>query len=205
MAFEHWKHYGRFWKEEGREGVHGTPGKEGSKGQRPEVRGRPCLIASPINTGPMPPFPGGSQLRRAGVWKWEPALRSWFARENPGVQVTAIDISEEMAARGRERVEQWGLTDRIDYQVGDVGDQDRLGQLGFDLVYTVMSPGPTQAGVANLLTSVKDRGRSAIRVWWPIGCPPKAVFSLDPSGLNAGSMARSGLPPYFYQAVTIRK
>ncbi len=58
----------------------------------------------------------------------------------PEADITALDLSADMAAVARENVRRAGLEDRIRYVVGDVADADLVPGLGrFDLVYSTFS------------------------------------------------------------------
>ena len=147
-----------------------------------------------------------------------------LAEEIPGISITAVDISEDMAARARGRIERRGLTERVDYRVVDVGDAETLDQLGqFDLVYSTMSMhhwDSVEEGLANLLSAVGPDGilyiGDLLRSWWLYWVPSnnglftslRAAYQpgeikkiLTDMGLDNFNIRR--LPPYFYQAVTV--
>ena len=63
-----------------------------------------------------------------------------MAQDNPGVNITAVDLSPDMAEVAQEYIREKKLDDRIRYVVGDVGDRELLGKLGkFALVYSTFS------------------------------------------------------------------
>jgi len=67
-------------------------------------------------------------------------LATLMAEQNPGIRVTAIDLSPDMVAVGEEYVDKKGLASRIEYAVMDVNDEGTLQKLGrFDLVYSTFS------------------------------------------------------------------
>jgi len=96
------------------------------------------------------------------------------ARSNPGVQITALEISRDMADVGKEYVEREGLQDQIRYVIGDAVDADLVGELGtFDLVYSVHSLhhwNDPRRIIRNCLSATAEEGTLLIhdlrRVWW---------------------------------------
>ncbi len=96
------------------------------------------------------------------------------ARSNPGVQITALEISRDMVGVGREYVEREGLQDQIRYVIGDGADAEVVSELGtFDLVYSVHSlhhwDDPRRV-IGNCLSVTTEEGTLLIhdlrRVWW---------------------------------------
>jgi len=67
-------------------------------------------------------------------------LAIMIAERDPDVNITAVDLSLDMATVANEYINERKLQDRINYVVGDVGDQDMMEGLGkFDLVYSTFS------------------------------------------------------------------
>jgi 2-polyprenyl-3-methyl-5-hydroxy-6-metoxy-1,4-benzoquinol methylase len=67
-------------------------------------------------------------------------LSVMMAQKYPEIVITAVDLSPDMAAVAKEYISENGLADRIDYVIGDVGDQELIQRLGkFDLVYATYS------------------------------------------------------------------
>ena len=111
-------------------------------------------------------------------------LAAIIARKYPDVQITAIEISSEMAAVGEAYVSNQGLDGRIDYVVGDADDVDLIAGLGqFDLVYCTFTlhhfPNPEHI-IGNLMNAVADHGALFLydlrRVWWLYWLPSQNGF-----------------------------
>ena len=89
-------------------------------------------------------------------------LAVMIADEHPDITVTAIDISPDMAAVADDYIREKRLEDRINYVVGDAGDERLLEKLGkFDLVYSTFSLHHWQApeeSIRNLWKAVADNG-----------------------------------------------
>ena len=149
-----------------------------------------------------------------------------FAQENPEVRLTALDISREMVEHGHKRIKRLGLSDRVDYQAGDVGQSEKMAGLGqFDLIYTTMSMHhwqDAQASLANLYSLVNEGGILYVgdlrRVWWLSWWPSNSGLftSLRASylpreirkmllNIGAKKFAIHRLPPFFFQAIIVWK
>ena len=89
-------------------------------------------------------------------------LTMMLAQANPGISITAIDISPEMVEVASEYVKENGLEDRIQYLTGDVADGELIKGLGdFDLVYSSYSLHDWQEpekSIRNLWRAVGDNG-----------------------------------------------
>jgi 2-polyprenyl-3-methyl-5-hydroxy-6-metoxy-1,4-benzoquinol methylase len=101
-------------------------------------------------------------------------LAVMVARQNPEVNITAIDLSPGMAMVANEYISKNGLENRIRYLVGDVGDEKMLQKLGkFNFVYSTFSMHDWKApenSLRNLWNSVEDKGMLYIydfkRIGW---------------------------------------
>lgn len=89
-------------------------------------------------------------------------LTMMLAQANPGISITAIDISPEMVEVASEYVKENRLEGRIQYLVGDVADEELIKGLGdFDLVYSSYSLHDWQEpekSIRNLWRAVGDKG-----------------------------------------------
>jgi predicted O-methyltransferase YrrM len=57
-----------------------------------------------------------------------------IAQNHPDVQLTALELSVDMASVGKDYLKNKGLQDRIDFVVGDAADEELVQSLGkFDL------------------------------------------------------------------------
>lgn len=106
-------------------------------------------------------------------------LAVMVARQNPEVNITAIDLSPGMAAVANEYINKNGLEKRIRYLVGDVSDEEMLQKLGrFNFVYSTFSMHDWEApedSLRNLWNSVEDNGMLYIydfkRIGWLCSLP----------------------------------
>jgi ubiquinone/menaquinone biosynthesis C-methylase UbiE len=87
-----------------------------------------------------------------------------LAREAPGLTVTGIDISPDMIALAMQRATATNLTDRLDFQVADVGALP-FPDNEFDLVVSTLSlhhwPDPVR-GLAEIRRVLKPNGQAYI-------------------------------------------
>jgi SAM-dependent methyltransferase len=111
-------------------------------------------------------------------------LAAMIAAQVPGVQITGLEQSPDMAEVGREYVAGKGLGDRIRFVVGDAMDADLIASLGtFDLVYSTYSlhewDDPRRV-IAGLLPAIADGGALFLhdlrRVWWLYWLPSRSGF-----------------------------
>lgn len=152
-------------------------------------------------------------------------MTTLFAEANPDIEITATDISPDMATVARQYIRDKGLQDRIDYQMCDANSSEDLKRLGkFDIVYSIFSfhhwtdPG---SSFVNLLNAVKDGGILYLgdlkRVWWLYYLPVNDGFFESVRGsyrageikdiLNDNGIERytiKTLSHFFLQSVTIR-
>jgi 2-polyprenyl-3-methyl-5-hydroxy-6-metoxy-1,4-benzoquinol methylase len=101
-------------------------------------------------------------------------LAAMIAEGNPGVHITAVDISPDMVAVAKSHIEEKNLQDNVHCAVADAKDAVAIESLGqFDLVYSAFSlhhwkdPGGC---IGNLWNALKSDGILYIydlkRVWW---------------------------------------
>lgn len=149
-----------------------------------------------------------------------------LAEANPDIQITAFDISDDMATVAKERIEDRGLGDRIDYLVCDANKKEDVEKLGkFDLVYSIYSlhhwDDPKKC-IENLYSAIKDDGILYIgdlkRVWWLYYLPvqnrdTEQIKAAYTSGeikemISGNGIARykiRALFPFFLQSVVISR
>ena len=112
-------------------------------------------------------------------------LATIIAEDNPGIDITAVDLSPDMVAVAQRHVEESALDDRIRCVIGDVGDEQSMGQLGkFDLVYSTLSLHhwkDAERSISNLWQTLRDDGVLYIqdlkRVWWLYYLPLNGGFA----------------------------
>jgi len=101
-------------------------------------------------------------------------LAVMVARQNPEINITAIDLSPDMATVANEYISKNGLENRIRYLAGDVNDEEMLQRLGkFNFVYSTFSMHDWKApenSLRNLWNRVEDKGMLYIydfkRIGW---------------------------------------
>jgi len=106
-------------------------------------------------------------------------LAVMVVRQNPEINITAIDLSPDMATVANEYISKNGLENRIRYLVGDVNDEKMLQKLGkFNFVYSTFSMHDWKApenSLRNLWNSVEDKGMLYIydfkRIGWLCSLP----------------------------------
>ena len=111
-------------------------------------------------------------------------LAVMIAEANPGIDITAVDISPDMLTVAEEYIEERKLQDRIRYVIADVSDEKAMDELGkFDLVYSAYSLHhwkDPERSISNLWNAVRDNGMLYIydfrRVWWLYHLPLKGGF-----------------------------
>jgi SAM-dependent methyltransferase len=153
-------------------------------------------------------------------------LTALVAEENPGVALTALELSPDMNSIARKYVAGRGLNGRITFCEGSVSDERHIKQLGkFDLIYSTFSlhhwVDPEQS-IRILYSALDERGIMLIhdlkRVWWLYYLPAGNGFfesiraSYTPAELR--EMMKKlriekyeiGTPfPYFWQTIAIRR
>lgn len=121
-------------------------------------------------------------------------LAIMVARQNPEINITAIDLSPDMATVANEYISNNGLENRIRYLVGDVCDEKMLGELGkFNLVYSTFSLHhweEPEHSLRNLWNAVEDNGILYIHDFRRIGW----LSSLTSKSREAGSIRASYTP-----------
>ena len=111
-------------------------------------------------------------------------LAATIARDNPGVQITGVDLSPDMVSIAGEYIRNKGLQDRIQFVLGDAEDEDFINTLGrFDLIYSTYTlhhwkePGKA---IRNLTCAFADTGVLYLydlrRVWWLYWIPVRNGF-----------------------------
>ena len=153
-------------------------------------------------------------------------LAVMIADEHPDITVTAIDISPDMAAVADDYIREKRLEDRINYVVGDAGDERLLEKLGkFDLVYSTFSLHHWQApeeSIRNLWKAVADNGILYLydfrRIGWLCSLSSKIMemksmqASFTPSEISS-LLKRIGVTnysikvpfPFLFQSIVARK
>jgi 2-polyprenyl-3-methyl-5-hydroxy-6-metoxy-1,4-benzoquinol methylase len=153
-------------------------------------------------------------------------LSIMIAKEHPDITVTAIDLSPDMAAVAGDYIRESGLEDRINYVVGDVGDERLMGKLGkFDLVYSTFSLNHWESpekSIRNLWKAVANNGKLYLydfrRLGWLCSLPlkmsemrsMKAAFTPDEARTM---LERAGVTdysvkvpfPFLFQSIIARK
>jgi SAM-dependent methyltransferase len=97
-----------------------------------------------------------------------------IARARPEIEITAVEISPDMATVGGKYVAENGLEDRIEFVIGDAEDEGLIDSLGeFNLVYctyTLHHWVDAAKTISNLNCAVANDGVLYLydlrRVWW---------------------------------------
>ena len=101
-------------------------------------------------------------------------LAAMIVKDNPGVEITALEISPEMITVGENYLKNEGIENRVHFEKGDVLDVNCLDRLGeFDFIYSTFSlhhwKDPKQV-IKNLLSILNNEGYLYLydlrRVWW---------------------------------------
>jgi 2-polyprenyl-3-methyl-5-hydroxy-6-metoxy-1,4-benzoquinol methylase len=108
-------------------------------------------------------------------------LAVMVAQQNPGINITAIDLSPDMAKVAGEYISKNMLENRIRYLIGDVSDEKMLQELGkFNFVYSTFSLHhwkEPEKSLRNLWNAVEDNGILYIhdfkRIGWLCALPFK--------------------------------
>jgi SAM-dependent methyltransferase len=107
-----------------------------------------------------------------------------IAEKYPQIELTALELSPDMAAVGQELLKGRALESRINFVVGDAADTGFMLSLGkFDMIYSTYSlhhwENPRQV-IDNLMTVLADDGVLFIydlrRVWWLYWVPSQSGF-----------------------------
>lgn len=107
-----------------------------------------------------------------------------IVKQNPDVEITALELSADMVTVGQDYVQSLGLENRIKFIVGDAADEEIIEGLGqFDLIYSTYSlhhwENPKQV-INNLVKCLTDNGVLFIhdlrRVWWLYWVPSQSGF-----------------------------
>jgi len=101
-------------------------------------------------------------------------LTSEVSKRQASVEITALEISQDMTNVGREYVAEKGLEGKIEFVVGDAEDEALIKTLGkFNLVYctyTLHHWANPESAILNLVQMVADGGILYLydlkRVWW---------------------------------------
>jgi ubiquinone/menaquinone biosynthesis C-methylase UbiE len=109
-------------------------------------------------------------------------LAIMVARQNPEINITAIDLSPDMLTVANEYISQNGLENRIRYLLGDASDEKMLPELGkFNFVYSTFSMHhwkKPENSLLNLWHAVADGGMLYIydfkRIGWLCSLPIKS-------------------------------
>lgn len=111
-------------------------------------------------------------------------LATIIAQNNPGVEITALEISADMVTVGEEDIRNKGLQDQIKFTKGDAVDKEMIRELGkFDLIYSTYSlhhwENPKKV-IDNLMSNLGDNGVLYLydlrRVWWLYWIPIRDGF-----------------------------
>jgi 2-polyprenyl-3-methyl-5-hydroxy-6-metoxy-1,4-benzoquinol methylase len=114
-------------------------------------------------------------------------LTAMIAQEHPEVEITALEVSPNMASLGRDYVKEDGLQDRIKFVVGDVEDESLIKTLGgYDLVYSTYTlhhwDDPKRV-IGTLLNALNEGGVLFIhdlrRAWWLYWLPIRSGFLIS--------------------------
>ena len=111
-------------------------------------------------------------------------LTTEIARIHTTVEITAVELSQDMATVGREYVADNGLEDRIEFLVGSAEDESLINSLGkFNLVYctyTLHHWEDAEKAIRNLSRVLADGGVLYLydlrRVWWLYWAPIRNGF-----------------------------
>jgi SAM-dependent methyltransferase len=126
----------------------------------------------------------GIQGRYLEVGAGPGVLAAIIARDNPDVQITAVELSPDMVSVAGEYVRNKDLQDRIQFVVGDATDEDLINSLGkFDVIYSTLSMHhweDAKKAIRNFTRAVADGGTVLIydlrRVWWLYWIPVRSGF-----------------------------
>jgi len=111
-------------------------------------------------------------------------LTAEIARIHTTVDITAVELSQDMATVGREYVADNGLEDRIEFVIGNAEDESLISSLGkFNLVYCTFALHhweDAKKAIRNLTRALADGGVLYLydlrRVWWLYWLPIRDGF-----------------------------
>jgi 2-polyprenyl-3-methyl-5-hydroxy-6-metoxy-1,4-benzoquinol methylase len=148
------------------------------------------------------------------------------AQQNPEINITAIDLSPDMATVAEEYISKNRLESRIRYLVGDVSDEKMLQKLGqFNFVYSTFSLHhwkTPEKSLHNLWNAVAENGMLYIydfkRIGWLCSLPLKSReidsmrASYSPSEIK-DILGKIGITdyriktsfPFLFQSVVVQK
>jgi 2-polyprenyl-3-methyl-5-hydroxy-6-metoxy-1,4-benzoquinol methylase len=114
-------------------------------------------------------------------------LTAMIAQEHPEVEITALEVSPNMASLGLDYVKENGLQDRIKFAVGDVEDEDLIKTLGgYDLIYSAytLHHWDDPKRVIGILFNALDKGgvlfiHDLRRAWWLYWLPIRSGFFIS--------------------------
>ena len=133
-----------------------------------------------------------------------------IAQHYPDVQLTALELSADMAAVGKEHLKDKGVQDQINFVVGDAADEELVHSLGkFDLIYSTYAlhhwKNPRKV-IDTLMTRLTDKGLLFLhdlrRVWWLYWIPSQSGFFKSIRGAYIRAEVQDilkGLNPEYYE------
>ena len=133
-----------------------------------------------------------------------------IAQNYPDVQLTALELSADMAAVGKDYLKDKELQDWINFVVGDAADKELVQSLGkFDLIYSTYTlhhwENPRKV-IDTLITSLTDKGvlflHDLRRVWWLYWIPSQSGFFKSIRGAYIQTEVEEilkGLNPEYYE------
>ncbi|NDJ77889.1 MAG: class I SAM-dependent methyltransferase [Chloroflexi bacterium] len=127
---------------------------------------------------------GIGQGRLLDVGAGPGVLAAAVAARYPAAHITALELSDNMIAAGREYIAGKGMADRVMYVAGNAADVAALADLGpFDVVYSTFTLhhfADPQAVIRNLLPVVDAGGALFLydlrRAWWLYWVPSRSGF-----------------------------
>jgi ubiquinone/menaquinone biosynthesis C-methylase UbiE len=136
------------------------------------------------------------------------------ALEYPDCRITALEMSPVMTEFAQKHIGEKGLSDRIEYVVGDAADENFISGLGtFDFIYSsycLHEFDYPESVIRSLLSHLNDGGTLYLfdlrRVWWMYILPFKGgMYDSIRAGLTAGEtreiMNRMGIKAFESRSV----
>ena len=135
-----------------------------------------------------------------------------IARAHPEVEITAVEISPDMATVGGEYVGENGLEDRIEFVIGDAEDKGLIDSLGeFNLVYctyTLHHWVDAAKTISNLNSAVANDGVLYLydlrRAWWLYWVPIHNGFFKSIRAAYTPTEVRSMLRGFGFEGFIIK-